>query len=1066
VEYRILGPLVVGAGGRELNIGGPKQRRILALLLLRAGRSVDVDELAEAVWGAEVPPTGRRQVQNAIGALRTKLIKAGGVIDNTGAGYAVRVGRDELDAVVFDRMVTEARAAGDAKLMRAALARWRGPALAGLGGGGPLARAVAELEEARLAVLEDCLDLELAAGRHESAVAELSALVTDHPLRERLVGQLMTALQRSGRADEAEAVYAELAARLADELGIDPGPEVRRVYESIRSPEPVAGAVRPAQLPADVSAFAGRAGELARLDKVLADGPANGTVVISAIAGTAGVGKTALAVRWAHRVRDRFPDGQLHVNLRGYAQTEPMRPLDALSQFMRALGVPPEAIPTEVDEAAAMYRSTLAGKRVLVLLDNARSADQVRPLLPDDGDCIVLVTSRDQLDQLGGGRVNLDVLAADEARDLLVRVLGEDRVGAEPEAVDELARLCGYLPLALRIAAANVADGQSIAEYAEQLAAGNRLARLQVEGDRQAAVRSAFDLSYAALPGPAQRMFGLLGLVPGPDFTTEVAAALDATPVGTAQRLLSRLTAAHLIEQRGDRYTFHDLLRLYAAERARSEQPEDELVTALRRCGNYYLYAADAAARLLYPNKVRLTVPPRPEDLQVIDFDDHTVASTWLDIERANLVAIVRHFDPPVKWLLADTLRGYFWLRLNVVDWLTTARAALAAGEAHDALDAQAAAHLGLGDLHWHTGRNQEAISHYTASLALNEQLGSLPGQSAALTNLAGVTWQSGDAKRAAEQMQRGLEIDRRLGRQGGLATGLSNLALCYQELGRLTEALDLLGQALFYDRQSNSIGDEAATQSNLAVVYSYLGRFSEAIDCIRTSLDRAREVGDRVNESLALNVEALVYHELGRKSEALDRATAALAIAQDTAHPRLVSDALNTISGIQSNLGDLTAAFEGYREALRQSRANGSRYQQVTALIGLAVTYVRAHDLDRARACLGEALSIARTAGYRLFEGDALVELAKLDLDEDRPVETVEHAEGALAIHRETGHRPGEARALRVLGNGLAATGRDRAAEAAWQEAFALFSDMGMPEAGELAHQVRSSVARPETHP
>jgi DNA-binding SARP family transcriptional activator len=317
VEYRILGPLAVLAGGRELSLGGPKQRRVLALLLLRAGRSVEVDELAEAVWGADVPATGRRQVQNAIGVLRSKLIKAGGVIDNTGAGYVVRAGRNELDALVFDRMVTEARAAGDAKLMREALALWHGPALAGLVDGELLAQETARLEERRLAALEDCVDLELAAGQHESAIVELSELVAANPLRERLVGQLMTALHRCGRADEAEAVYAELSARLADELGIDPSPEVRRVYESIRSPEPVAGAVPPAQLPADVSAFAGRAGELGRLDRVLMDRPANGTVVISAIAGTAGVGKTALAVHWAHRVRARFPDGQLHVNLRG-----------------------------------------------------------------------------------------------------------------------------------------------------------------------------------------------------------------------------------------------------------------------------------------------------------------------------------------------------------------------------------------------------------------------------------------------------------------------------------------------------------------------------------------------------------------------------------------------------------------------------------------------------------------------------------------------------------------------------------------------------------------------------
>ncbi|MDT5035460.1 MAG: hypothetical protein QOE03_645, partial [Micromonosporaceae bacterium] len=821
-------------------------------------------------------------------------------------------------------------------------------------------------------------------------------------------------------------------------------------------------APRPAQLPADVSVFTGRISDLTRLDALLAAGESAGAVVVAAIVGTAGLGKSALAVHWAHRVRERFPDGQLHVNLRGYAPTAPVRPLDALARFLRALGVAPDAIPTELDAAVTLYRSILTGKRVLVVLDNASTADQIRPLLPANPASVALVTSRDQLSELvdgdGAHRLTLDRLTADEAVELLARILGAERLGADDHGA-ELARLCAYLPLALRIAAANLADQPSlaVADYVAKLRGGDRLTALQIEGDPRAAVRATIDLSYAARPEPVRRLLRLLALAPGPDVTPESAAAVADLDTSTAEQLLGRLAGAHLLERPAPgRFAFHDLLRLYATERAEAEETEGERAAASRRLHDHYLHTVDAAAALLYPEKLRLPLPPRPPGVRVTGFADHAVASSWMEAERANLVAVVRHAPPADAWLLADALRGYFWLRVNTVDWLVVANAALAAGEADAAPHARAAAHLSLGDAHWHTGRHREAIEHYTASLALSQKSGSLAAQSATLNNLAGVNWQIGEVKLAAAQLQRCLIIDRQLGRHGGLAAVQSNLAVCYLQLGRLTDVLDLLAQALVSDRELNSLVGEASTHNNFGEVYCHLGRFTEAMTHLDRALEIVRAVDDRFTESVVgVNV-AAVHRFLGRHRDGMDSGRAALASAQETGDPRLVADALNIVAAIGSDCGRHDEAIERYREVVRTARLHGLQFQRIAAFIGLAQTHARLGDTGRARECLDEVLDVAGVVGYRLCEGVGLTMLGQLDLAAGAVMDAAERVERAVAIHRETGHRPGEARALLVLGEALAGGGRERDAQAAWQRALALFTAMGMPEAGVARALVR----------
>lgn len=503
MRFRMLGPLLVDDGASWSAIRAAQQRLVAAILLLEAGRAVPVERLVDELWGERPPPSAAATVRGYMMRLRRLLGGGpGGPLVTRGLGYELVVEDSDVDARVFAGLVASGRRAlADGRPATAAaklahgLALWRGPALADVPASPAVTAEAERLGQLRLAALEDWLDVQLQLGRHADVVDEAQRLVAEHPLRERLWARLMLAQYRCGRRAEALAAYQRARRALVEELGLEPGPELRELQRAVLDGQPelltpvhpgaaaVAAWARvvPAQLPAETTAFSGRQAALAQLDSHLPDPEIRRSPAMVAIAGTAGVGKTALAVHWAHRVRDRFPDGQLYLDLRGWAAGAPLLPIDALAGFLPALGVPAAEVPDEVQQAAALYRSLLAGKRVLVVLDNARGPDQVRPLLPSGPGCMVVLTSRDQLSGLvardGAVRLGLDALAPEEARILLARLLGAERVEAEPEAVAGLARLCGYLPLALRIAAANLADRQrtTVADYAAELAAGDRL---------------------------------------------------------------------------------------------------------------------------------------------------------------------------------------------------------------------------------------------------------------------------------------------------------------------------------------------------------------------------------------------------------------------------------------------------------------------------------------------------------------------------------------------------------------------------------------------------------------
>src|SRR6266511_3559620 len=539
MDFRLLGPVEAYSQQRPVRLGRRRERCLLGLLLMEAGNVLTMDRLVALLWNDDPPPAAPRSVHAHVARLRAGLSPHGLRIVTAGTGYLADVDPREVDVHRFTAAVARAQAlahpAERAAVLGDALALWRGPLLAGVAGDELRERVGASVEGLRRLAVELRAQALLDGGAHEQVAAELPAQVAEHPTRERLVELLMVALYRGGRQAEALAVYRRTRELLVADLGVEPGPQLQRTHSRVLVRDPTLAAAPPGDtarpdpprwryLPRDIPDFTGRAADLDRLDALVPDGDGSATaVVITTIAGTAGIGKTALAVHWGHRTAGRYPDGQLYVNLRGYDTGRPLRPVEAFAQLLRALGLSGDKIPVAEPEAADLYRSVLADKRVLVLLDNARSVDQVRPLLPSSPGSVAVITSRDRLTGLlardGARRLTLDVLRPDEAIALLSRILGADRVQAEPAAARELAALCGHLPLALRIAAANLADqpDRRIAEHVTALGEGNVVA-LAVEGDRQSALRAAFYQSYATLAPRGRRLFRSLGLLPAEDF--------------------------------------------------------------------------------------------------------------------------------------------------------------------------------------------------------------------------------------------------------------------------------------------------------------------------------------------------------------------------------------------------------------------------------------------------------------------------------------------------------------------------------------------------------------------
>ena len=936
MEFCLLGPLLVHCDGVQVPVPSGKQRAVLAALLLEAGRVVSLDQLAEVLWGPAPPRSARVTVQNYVKRLRQTLADTGkSRIATRPDGYVISVQPDELDVTRFEAFASAARAAtrqgsweDAARQARAALALWRGEPLEDAASEALAVREAPRLAEMRLQALEARIEADLHLGRAADVVAELQRLTGVHPLREHLHAQLMLAFYRTSRQCEALAAYQNARRLLIEELGTEPGIELRELHQRIltgdagltapaASPSPAGSpALVPRELPAPVPHFAGRAAELAALTRLLdlAGEGMPGTVVISAIGGTAGVGKTALAVYWAHQIAHRFPDGQLYVNLRGFDPSgAPMTPGQAICKFLAALGVPADQIPADLDAQACRYRSALAGRRMLIVLDNARDADQVRPLLPASGACLAVVTSRSRLTGLvameAARPLSLDVLSEEEARELLVRRLGREQIAADPAAADELIKLCARLPLALAIAAARGAThpGLSLAALAAELRdAHGQLDSLDA-GDAATNIRAVFSWSCQNLSAPAARMFRLLGVHPGPDISAHAAASLAGIGRDKSRAVLGELSRVSLIaEHVSGRFAFHDLLRAYAAEQATVIDGDAACQAATHRVLDHYVHSANAAARLLYPARGALALGPPCRGAAPEQFAGYRPAWAWLDSEYLVLIAATRlagyaGFDAHA-WHLPWSLSEFLDRRGHRQDWAATQRIALAAARRAGDLDGQCRAHRDLGYACAGLGCFDEAHTHLSRALDLCHQLGDQAALARVHYARARLFEMQGDQRRALGEAGQALELYRAAGHRGGEGRALNAVGWYHALLGEHRGAAAFCEQAIAVLRDLGDRAGEADAWDSLGYARHHLGRHADALACYQRAVDPYRDLGDLGSQAQALTRMGDTHHAAGSPVAARAAWRQALAIFDDLGHP--------SASQVRAKLASLSAAI------------------------------------------------------------------------------------------------------------------------------------------------------------
>ncbi|WP_019545894.1 ATP-binding protein [Streptomyces sulphureus] len=711
-----------------------------------------------------------------------------------------------------------------------------------------------------------------------------------------------------------------------------------------QSPE----APRPRQLPVGAGVFVNRGSELHRLDGLLR--PGTGTAPICVLAGTAGVGKTSLALHWAHRASGHFPDGQLYVNLRGYAPGAPVQPAQALTGFLTALDVPSRAVPADPEAAAGLYRSLLADRRVLVVLDNAASTAQIRPLLPGTPSSLALVTSRSRLSGLavreGAFRLTLDTLREGEAVALLRTVTSAHRRADRPESLAELARLCARLPLALRIAAERAAARPhlGIEHLVRDLRDESALWEVLTigEDEEEEAVRTVFACSYRALPPEAARLFRLLGTHPGPEFGTAAAAAVGGVGSSRAEQLLDTLVGSHLLEQRApDRYEFHDLLRAYAADRARLDESPPERAAALHRALSWYLHTADAAQAVLNPHEARVTLLPPVPGTTPAAFADHTAAYEWYQRERANLLAAVRAAvasgDDRTAWQLPLVLRSIHMLHNPFEEWFTLSGLGLEAARREGDRKAEAELLESLGMAHTQAHRLEEAAEHHTAALRLRRTLGERSNVALSLNDLGLTRLRSRSLCEAADWFTQAEALFEELGDAGWVATVRGNLAEVHYEQGRLDRAEPALLRTLEEHRRRSARGGEGNVLRLLSAVFRESGREAEALGAARKAVGIARRSQNRMWEAYWLLDQAAAQRALGDTESALASLHRSTALHHDLGDQAREARARHATGSLLRSLGRPTEAADLHRQAAGVHRANGDRWQLSLALIGLA---------------------------------------------------------------------------------------------------------------------------------
>lgn len=918
VRWAVLGTVRAWCDGVELDLGPPQQRAALAVLLLGRGRTVTLGELTDALWGSRPPATAVNVLHRYIGRLRRILepglpVRAAGrfVLPGPG-GYRLEVPDQDVDLGRFQQITEQARAAAEqgrphaaVPLFLEALQLWQGPVGAGLD---PEVRAhqlFTALEQERIATVQALADAALGAGVAQQALPYLRLAAADHPWAESLQARLILALAAAGEQAEALAHYDRTRAQLSEELGIDPGTELRSAQQQVlrqELPRPPVAVSHPAHLPAALPGFSGRTHELAGATALLgAEGAPPGAMVVATVTGMAGIGKTTFALRWAHQVADRFPDGQLYVNLRGFDPAgELLDPAVVVRSFLSALDVPPGQIPAGVDAQAALLRSLLTDRRMLLLLDNARDEDQVRPLLPGSAGHLVIVTSRSLLSGLvareGAHPVILDLPTHEESRSALAGRLGQARVDAEPEAVDEIISRCGRLPLALAVVAARALANPTftLAALAAELreTAGSLDAFADTEPSANA--RIAFSLSYRALSPDAARLFRLLALRPGPDVGTAAAADLAGTSPRRVRPLLAELARAHLIGERAPgRYVMHDLIGAYATELVEDTETDAERRSAQERIIGHYLYTAYAGNRLIEPHRHSFVMPPAPEDVAPAPLADADAAMAWFAVEYPVLMSTVRQATElgleTSAWQLTWAMQQFFDRRGLWHDWLATLYVARTAAARRSDRVGLAHIYRGIGTAYSRLGRADDSYRELDRALDLFGELDDPVAQANLHLVLGSVKSRSRDRRRlleARDHSYRALELFTAADSTVGRARAMNNVGYTSALLGDHQAALDYSQASIELHRELGDQHGLASAWDSVGLAQHNLGRSPEAIAAYRTALEMYTALGNRYFLATTYRQLGDAFLLDGSPDQAREAWEQALGILDDLDHP------------------------------------------------------------------------------------------------------------------------------------------------------------------------------------
>lgn len=1043
MDFRILGPVELHVNGQPYGFGSPKERCVLAVLLYELGRPVATDSLIERVWGENPPESPRLSLYSYLSRLRRRLKEVAG---NDHASLRQRSGYYTLDADPgavdlhrFRSLRAQARTVSEggdderaAELLHDAESLWRGTPLAGLSGAW-VERVRSALAEERFASRLERITVELRLGRHADLVGEISDLVAERPHNQKLVEHLMVALYRCGRQAEALAAYRRTHRLFIDEIGNEPGSSLRDLHQRILNEDPklvadspahtAAPSVEPNSLPRDNPDFAGRLRELTELFGLIDSGLARLTVAVVAINGMAGVGKSTFAIHAAHMLSSRYPY-VFYLGLQAHHPIEePVDPLSGLGILLRTLGMPPERIPGTVTERATLWRTQIAGRRALIVLDDANDAEQITPLLPGSGNCLVLVTCRRRTIEIPGMYwLPIEVLRPDDAAALFAHVAGPERI-QDTVSLAQVVRLCGYLPLAIHVAGRHFRNhpAWSISDLADRLARSqHRISGFRAEAREVAA---SLDLSYRYLMGGQQRLLRQLAIHPGAEFSVYTAAAAGGhESLVATEHALDVLLDHHLLEEpEPGRYTFHDLVREYAWHRAHLDDPAEARESATRRIFDYYLYLTNRAARVVYPFYRWMDAGPLSAPSVTPALSTRSDYRNWVEAERVNIMNAI-NCAAKSGWsqqaaLLAHMLAQFLETWGFREDAIILYQLAIRTWhEAEDTLgEARALTDLcyALG----HMGRYAEALHCVGSALSACRAQGDRAGEADALDRMGLILWQSSRYREALSCHEEALTIWRAIADRHGEADALGHSAMSLWHTGRYEDALKCLGKALVIYREIADTHGEGRSLNNIADVQQHLGFHAEALDRYRQALEISRDIGDRQGEAITLNNIGNICQRSDKHDESLRYYREALAIYRDIGDRRCEADTLNNIGAALQCLGHYGQALINHQKALILAHDLAEPYQEARSL----------SNMGNAHLCSRE---------YSAAEGDyrAAFELSH-QIDDSYQEALAQEGLGSVLLHTE----------------GAAA------AKEHWRIALDLFERIGVPEADSMRGRIQT---------